>query len=306
MANTKKSSGLGRGFYDIFNDNNVLDTKKGAAEMIRVSAIDPRHDQPRKTFEREALESLADSIASLGVIQPIAVRENKLYPGTYEIIAGERRWRAAKMAGLSEIPVIILDSDDMKTAQVALIENLQRENLNAIEEAMAYVALMERFGLTQEQISKQVGKSRSAVANTIRLLDLPESIAEMVKDEQLSAGHARTLLALDSTDDMERAANKIIEKSLSVREAEALVKKMLALAEDAEMVEVDSEKGIEKLTRIHMKELERRSRTTLGRRVRITNTGKKKTVELTFEDNEDLEALLKLLCGDDFFNDEAF
>lgn len=301
----KKPGGLGRGFFDILDDN-TFTTPTGGAQTLRISEIEPRADQPRKEFNREALESLADSIASLGVIQPIAVRENKLYPGTYEIIAGERRWRAAKMAGLSEIPVIILDSDDMKTAQLALIENLQRENLNAIEEAMAYVALMERFGLTQEQISKQVGKSRSAVANTIRLLDLPESIAEMVKDEQLSAGHARTLLALDNTDDMELAANKIIEKSLSVRDAEALVKKMLALAEDAEMVEVDSEKGIEKLTRIHMKELERRSRTTLGRRVRITNTGKKKTVELTFEDNEDLEALLKLLCGDDFFNEEAF
>ena len=301
----KKPGGLGRGFFDILDDN-TFTTPGGGTQTLRISEIEPRADQPRKEFNREALESLADSIASLGVIQPIAVRENKLYPGTYEIIAGERRWRAAKMAGLSEIPVIILDSDDMKTAQVALIENLQRENLNAIEEAMAYVALMDRFDLTQEQIAKQVGKSRSAIANTIRLLDLPEALAEMVKDERLSAGHARTLLALGSEDDMERAANRIIEKSLSVREAEALVKKMLALAEDAEMVEVDSEKGIEKLTRIHMKELERRSRTTLGRRVRITNTGKKKTVELTFEDNEDLEALLKLLCGDDFFNEESF
>ena len=300
----KKSGGLGRGFFEILDDN-TFTTPKGGAQELRISEIEPRADQPRKDFNREALESLADSIASLGVIQPIVVRENKLYPGTYEIIAGERRWRAAKMAGLSEIPAVILDSDDMKTAQVALIENLQRENLNAIEEAMAYVALMEKFGLTQEQIAKQVGKSRSAIANTVRLLDLPDSIAEMVKEEQLSAGHARTLLALESTDDMETAANRIIEKSLSVRDAEVLVKKMLTLAEDADMVEVDSEKGIEKLTRIHMKELERRSRTTLGRRVRITNTGKKKTVELTFEDNEDLEALLKLLCGDDFFNEES-
>ena len=149
----KKPGGLGRGFFDILDDN-TFTTPAGGAQTLRISEIEPRADQPRKEFNREALESLADSIASLGVIQPIAVRENKLYPGTYEIIAGERRWRAAKMAGLSEIPVIILDSDDMKTAQVALIENLQRENLNAIEEAMAYVALMERFGLTQEQISR--------------------------------------------------------------------------------------------------------------------------------------------------------
>lgn len=301
----KKPSGLGRGFFEMLDDNTYI-SQKGGAQEIRISEIEPRADQPRKDFNREALESLADSIASLGVIQPIVVRENKAYPGTYEIIAGERRWRAAKMAGLSEIPAVVLDSDDMKTAQVALIENLQRENLNAIEEAMAYTALMERFGLTQEQIAKQVGKSRSAIANTVRLLDLPESIAEMVKEETISAGHARTLLALDSVEDMETAANRIIEKSLSVRDAEALVKKMLTLAESAEMIEVDSEKGLERLTKIHMKELERRSRTTLGRRVRITNTGKKKTIELTFEDNEDLESLLKLLCGDDFFNEEAF
>ena len=301
----KKPSGLGRGFFEMLDDNTYI-SQKGGAQEIRISEIEPRADQPRKDFNREALESLADSIASLGVIQPIVVRENKAYPGTYEIIAGERRWRAAKMAGLSEIPAVVLDSDDMKTAQVALIENLQRENLNAIEEAMAYTALMERFGLTQEQIAKQVGKSRSAIANTVRLLDLPESIAEMVKEETISAGHARTLLALDSVEDMETAANRIIEKSLSVRDAEALVKKMLTLAESAEMIEVDSEKGLERLTKIHMKELERSSRTTLGRRVRITNTGKKKTIELTFEDNEDLESLLKLLCGDDFFNEEAF
>ena len=301
----KKPSGLGRGFFEMLDDNTYI-SQKGGAQEIRISEIEPRADQPRKDFNREALESLADSIASLGVIQPIVVRENKAYPGTYEIIAGERRWRAAKMAGLSEIPAVVLDSDDMKTAQVALIENLQRENLNAIEEAMAYTALMERFGLTQEQIAKQVGKSRSAIANTVRLLDLPESIAEMVKEETISAGHARTLLALDSVEDMETAANRIVEKSLSVRDAEALVKKMLTLAESAEMIEVDSEKGLERLTKIHMKELERRSRTTLGRRVRITNTGKKKTIELTFEDNEDLESLLKLLCGDDFFNEGSF
>ena len=169
MANTKKSSGLGRGFYDIFNDNNVLDTKKGAAEMIRVSAIDPRHDQPRKTFEREALESLADSIAAYGVLQPIIVRENPSAEGTYEIIAGERRWRAAKMAGLSEIPAVIYDGDDLRAAQVAMIENIQREDLNPIEEAMAYEALGSEYQLTQEEISQRIGRSRSAITNSLRL-----------------------------------------------------------------------------------------------------------------------------------------
>ena len=301
----KKPGGLGRGFFEILDDN-ILATPKNGVQELRISEIEPRADQPRKDFDREALESLADSIATLGIIQPIAVRENKNYPGTYEIIAGERRWRAAKMAGLSDIPAIILDSDDMKTAQLALIENLQRRDLNVIEEGMAYVELMGRYDFTQEQLAKQVGKSRSAVANIIRLLDLPESIIEMVKDERLSPGHARALLALDDAVDMETAANRIIEKELSVRDAEALVKRMIALTVETEMVEVDSEKGLERLTKIHMKELERRSRVTLGRRVRITNTDKKKTVELTFEDNEDLEAVLKLLCGDDFFNEESF
>ncbi len=302
----KKSGGLGRGLYEIFEDN-VMTAEKGPAQLLRLSEIEPRKDQPRKDFNREALESLADSISNLGVLQPIVVRENKEVPGTYEIVAGERRWRAAKMAGLSEIPAVVLDdSDDKKTAQVALIENLQRENLNALEEAQAYEALMSRFALTQEQIAKQVGKSRSAIANTLRLLDLPDAVALQVKEGTLSAGHARALLALDKAEDMETVAERVIAKELSVRETEMLVKKLLAHAESVDMIEADSEKGLAKLTRIHMKELERRSQSTLGRRVRITNTGKKKTVELSFENNEDLEALLKVLCGNDFFNDENF
>lgn len=300
----RKASGLGRDFFNIMDDN--IFTSSEGTKQIKLSDIEPRADQPRKDFKREALESLADSIANIGVVQPIAVRENKSYPGTYEIIAGERRWRAAKMAGLSEIPAIVLEGDDMKTAQMALVENLQRENLNAIEEAMAYDALIEKFDLTQEQIAKQVGKSRSAIANTLRLLDLPESISEMVKDGSLSAGHARTLLSLEDVEDMELAANRIIARSLSVREAEALVKSLLSKKNKSDQIDLDSESGIERLTRLHMKELERRSRETLGRRVRITNTGKKKTIELSFEDNEDLESILKTLCGNDFFTNENF
>ena len=302
----KKPGGLGRQYYEIFDDNAFTSSQGNVAQKIRISEIEPRADQPRKDFNREALQSLADSIASLGVLQPIVVRESIQFPGTYEIIAGERRWRAAKLAGLSEIPAVVLDSDELKTAQVALIENLQRENLNAIEEAMAYAALIERFSLTQDQIAKQVGKSRSAIANTLRLLDLPESIAEMVKEGTLSAGHARTLLPLVDTEEMETVADRIVEKGLSVRDAEALVKRILEHSADVDQVEIDSDKGLEKLTKIHMKELENRARETLSRRVRITNTGKKKTVELTFEDNEDLEALLKILCGQDFFANESF
>lgn len=299
----KKASGLGRDFFNIMDDN--IFTSNEGTKQLKLSDIEPRADQPRKDFKREALESLADSIANIGVVQPIAVRENKSYPGTYEIIAGERRWRAAKMAGLSEIPAIVLESDDMKTAQMALVENLQRENLNAIEEAMAYEALISRFSLTQEQIAKQVGKSRSAVANTLRLLELPEAISALVKDESISAGHARALLALESEEDMEMAANRIIARGLSVRDTEILVKNVLAKNQETE-VALDSEKGLEHLTRIHMKELERRSQATLGRRVRITNTGKKKTIELAFENNEDLEFILKTLCGNDFFSGDDF
>ena len=302
----KKPGGLGRQYYEIFDDNAFTSSQNNVAQSLRISDIEPRKDQPRKDFNREALESLADSISTMGVLQPIVVRENLQYPGTYEIIAGERRWRAAKMAGLSEIPAVVLDSDELKTAQVALIENLQRENLNAIEEAMAYEALIEKFSLTQDQIAKQVGKSRSAVANTLRLLDLPEAISEMVKEGKLSAGHARTLLPLEDPEEMETAANRIIARSLSVRDAEALVKRILAQGSIADQVDLNSEKGLEKLTRIHMKELEDRARATIGRRIRITNTGKKKTLELAFENNEDLEALLKILCGQDFFKNEQF
>ena len=299
----KKAGGLGKSFWDVMEDNDF--TSKEGTTQIKIADIEPRADQPRKEFKREALESLADSIASIGVVQPIAVRENKSFPGTYEIIAGERRWRAAKMAGLSEIPAIVLEGDDLKTAQMALVENLQRENLNAIEEALAYDALIERFDLTQEQIAKQVGKSRSAIANTLRLLDLPESISEMVKDESITAGHARALLALETVEDMEIAANRIVARELSVRETEALVKNMLTKKPE-EQVDLDSESGLERLTRLHMKELEKRTRETLGRRVRIVNTGKKKTIELTFEDNEDLESILKTLCGNDFFSNGNF
>ena len=302
----KSRSGLGRDFYSLLDDNILGGDKSNAATMIRIADIEPRSDQPRKTFTHESLEQLADSIGQFGVLQPIIVRESNLLQGTYEIIAGERRWRASKMAGLNEIPAVVLDGDDLKAAQVAVIENVQREDLNPVEEAMAYDALIERFDLTQEAIAKQVGKSRSAIANTLRLLELPETISEMVKDESISAGHARALLPLGNAEDMELAANRIIARELSVRETESLVKSLLSKKSREEELDIDGESATEHLTRLHMKDLERRSREALGRRVRITNTGKKKTVELSFENNEDLEAILKLLCGDDFFASDNF
>ena len=300
MANAKKPSGLGRGFYDIFNDNNLTDSKKAAAELIRISAIDPRHDQPRKTFEREALEALADSIAAYGVLQPIIVRENPTAEGTYEIIAGERRWRAAKMAGLSEIPAVVYDGDELRAAQVAMIENVQREDLNPVEEALGYGALIDRFGLTQDQVAKQVGKSRSTITNMLRLLDLPDEVLELLRSGELKEGHARALLGLDDESHMILLANRVIASGLSVREVEAAVRRMNAVAEEKEVVIEDASTVQVKL---HMKELEKRAMSTLGRKVRISRSSRKKVVELTYDDDADLEALLTSLCGETIFGE---
>ena len=297
MAN-KKQGGLGRGFYDIFDDN-TLDSKKGAAESLRISDIEPRRDQPRKTFEREALEVLADSIATYGVLQPIIVRESIAAEGTYEIIAGERRWRAAKMAGLSEIPAVIFTGDDLKVAQVALIENIQREDLNPVEEAMGYGALIDRFGLTQDQVAKQVGKSRPAIANMLRLLDLPSEVLELLRDGEISAGHARAILGLKNEDDMAVLAKRVCEQNLSVREVEAAVKRMNDAAE--RVLQPAEEKAADSQVRIHMKQLEHKATSALGRKVRISRSSHKKVVELTYDNDEDLEALLTSLCGNEIF-----
>ena len=298
----KKQSGLGRDLYSLFDDN-LIEEKKDSGTTLKISDIEPRKDQPRKIFEREALESLADSIATYGVLQPIIVRENTSFPGSYEIIAGERRWRAAKMAGLSEIPVVILTGDELKMAQISLIENIQRENLNPVEEAAAYLDLIEKFGLTQEQVAKQVGKSRSAITNTLRLLDLPDEILEYLRSGELSAGHARALLGLNDVDTMIMLAQKIISKQLSVREVEQLIKK---LNSPKQIVDDDDEILLEGVNhrKIYMKELERRLMETLGRKAKIAYTPKKKVLELSFDSDEDLETLLTAICGATFFSDD--
>ena len=290
----KKMGGLGRGFYDIYDDHNF---EKGSNQKIRISDIEPRRDQPRKNFDREALEALADSIANYGVLQPIIVKESENASGLYEIIAGERRWRASKMAGLTEIPAIVFDGDELKAAQVALIENIQREDLNPVEEAFGYAALIERYGLTQEQVAKQVGKSRSAVANMLRLIDLPDEVLELLKNGDLSAGHARALLSLEDDDVIIELANRIVAKELSVREVENTVKRIKEKAE-----EEDEPKAVSQV-KLHMRELERRAMSSLGRKVRISRSTKKKVVELTYDNDEDLEALLIALCGTTIFNE---
>lgn len=302
----KKQSGLGRDFYSLFDDNMVGESKKSAAEMLRIADVEPRGDQPRKTFEREALEQLAESIGAYGVLQPIIVRESTVLAGTYEIIAGERRWRAAKMAGLSEIPAVILDSDELKAAQVALIENVQRENLNPIEEAYGYRTLIERFGLTQEQVASQVGKSRSAVTNMLRLLDLPEDVCEMLRSGELTQGHARALLGLDREEDVPVLAGRIVEKQMSVREVEAAVKRLNAIAEREENTEElpdAAERDAAGQRKIYMRELEHRVTESLGRRAKITSTPRKKVLELAYSDDDDLEALLKAICGGEIFHE---
>ena len=289
----KKNSGLGRGLDAIFLDNSI-DTgsrnKENTITIVSISMIDPKPDQPRKNFNEEALQELAKSIEENGLLQPILVREYG--NGRYQIIAGERRFRACKIAGITEVPTIILDKDDLKVAEIALIENLQREDLNPVEEAMAFKALMDSYDLTQEEVSERVGRSRSAVANAIRLLDLPTFVLEMVASGEISAGHGRTLLGVRNRDNMIVLAKQIAELNLSVRQLEEAVKRVnkpRIEKSEPEPVLVD-----------YIREMELRVQKALGRKVQIKNKGKKKTITLYYEDNVDLDELLKSICGEDF------
>lgn len=293
----KKNSGLGRGLDAIFLDNTLAEENVSGEERIsklKISLIDPKRDQPRKHFDKEALEQLASSIREHGLLQPILVREYG--EGRYQIIAGERRFRACKLAGLTEIPAIIVERDDKSAAQLALIENIQREDLNPLEEAQAYRALATDYGMTQEEISEKVGKSRSAIANAMRLLDLPEEVLALVATRELSAGHARALLGVKNRDAMILLAQKAVEQELSVREIEQLVK----LANKPEKPEVEEE-----VVPIvdYIRELELRVQRQLGRKVKIDGKGRKKAITLYYEDNEDLDEILVLLCGSNFLEE---
>ena len=296
----KKNSGLGRGLSAIFLDNSIDEEKErdaNAVSHLKISLIDPKSDQPRKYFDKEALEELAASIVENGLLQPILVREYG--EGRYQIIAGERRFRASKLAGLTEIPSIILEKDDKKAAQIALIENIQREDLNPLEEAMAYRSLANEYDMTQEELSLKVGRSRSAIANMIRLLDLPDEILTLVASRELSAGHARTLLGVKNRDDMILLAQRAVENDLSVRVLEEEVKR-INKQKKVEPVEEDGD-GAPVID--YFRELELRLQTHLGRKVRIEGKGRKKTLTLSYEDNEDLDELLRLLCGDKFLEE---
>ncbi len=300
MADKKRQSGLGRGLDSIFLDNNPLldgiDAGSSKPLMLRLSEMEPRLDQPRKTFDASALSALADSIAANGLIQPIVVRTGD--NGIYQIVAGERRWRASKMAGLTEVPVIIMQLDDRKTAELALIENLQREDLNAVEEAEGYRALIDEYGLTQEELSKRIGKSRSAVTNALRLLDLPEKVLAMLVDKSISAGHARALLGLVKQEDMISLADQIVKKGLSVRAVESTVKLLNAKAK-AKVNEEEDTEDEDEIVVDYTAELERSLTESLGRRVRIFNSNPKKPKTLTIEytDNDDLDEIIKLLTN---------
>ena len=290
----KKNSGLGRGLDAIFLDNTLEKeetSKENGISQLKLSLIDPKSDQPRKNFDKNALEELADSIAQNGLLQPTLVREYGL--GRYQIIAGERRFRASKIAGLTEIPAIILDKDDRKVAEIALIENIQREDLNPIEEAAAFKSLSDEYGLTQEELSVKVGKSRSAIANATRLLDLPQEVLALVASGELSAGHGRTLLGLKNRENMLPLAEKVIVLDLSVRQLEEEVKRANKpkrpepIEEELPLVD-------------YFREMELRVQSHLGRKVKIEDKGKKKTLTLYYEDNEDLDEILTALCGKDF------
>lgn len=294
----KKNSGLGRGLDAIFLDNALAEESRADGDRIshlKISLVDPKSDQPRKYFDKEALDQLADSIVENGLLQPILVREYG--EGRYQIIAGERRFRASKLAGLTEIPAIVLEKDDRKAAQIALIENIQREDLNPIEEAMAYRSLAEEYDMTQEELSLKVGKSRSAIANMVRLLDLPDEVLTLVASRELSAGHARTILGLKKRDDMILLAQRAVESDLSVRVIEEEVKRM-----NRAKAEVEEEEAPAPLVD-YFRELELRVQSHLGRKVKIEGRGRKKTVTLSYEDNEDLDELLALLCGREFLEE---
>ena len=296
----KRSSGLGRGLDAIFLDNTIIDNpeeKEGKVSNIKMSLVDPKSDQPRKYFDKDALEELAESIRENGLLQPILVREYG-DAGRYQIIAGERRFRACRLAGLTEISAIILDRDDRAVAQIALIENIQREDLNPIEEALAYKALKDEYGMTQEELSEQIGKSRSAIANAMRLLDLPEEILTMVAARELSAGHARTLLGVKDKEDMILLAQIAAEHDLSVRQLEEEVKK---INKPKKVKKEDSEDEAPFVD--YFREMELRIQRQLGRKVKIEDKGKKKTLTLYYEDNEDLDDLLKAICGKDFLDE---
>lgn len=281
MASNK---GLGKGLGALLGDFSEEAVESSAYQILPIYKVEPNADQPRRDFDEEELQALADSISVHGVIQPLTVRQ--MPTGYYQIIAGERRWRAARLANLSEIPVVIVEADDKKAMELALIENLQRQDLNPVEEALGYQALIEEYGLTQEEAAGRVGKSRPAVANALRLLGLSPAVLEKLKNGELSAGHARAILTLKTEKKQLEAAQKIISLALSVRQAETLCKNMNKepAPKKEPVFAVD-----------YVAECEKSLSKQLGRGVKIVNGKRKGRFELEFYGEEDLQRLLDAL-----------
>lgn len=303
-----KKGGLGRGLDSLFEDNGGLDEQTAAQSNVklRIMDVEPNRDQPRHDFDEEALAELSRSIAEHGVLQPILVRP--MPDGGYQIIAGERRWRAARAAGLSEIPVVIRELTDEQAMAAALIENLQREDLNPMEEALGYQQLMDACYLTQEECARRLGKSRSSVANALRLLRLPNPVRELVRAQKLSGGHARALLGLENYIMMEKVAGEVVDGELSVREAEGLVKRensVWKLTEQEKEALAAASSGSPSAAKpprreAFFDEVQLSLEQTMGRRVKVSTVGKAEhgTLTIDFFDREDLKMLALVLCGE--------
>ncbi len=285
----KKKSGLGKGLDALFLDNST-ENQQGSITQLSLNEIEPNRDQPRKHFDEAALTELSESIAMHGVIQPLLVRP--ISDGGYQLIAGERRWRASRMAGLTQVPVVIREMTDSEAMELALIENLQREDLNPIEEAEGFKLLMDTYSLTQEQAAERVGKSRPAVANALRLLSLPEKVIVLLKEGKLSSGHARALLPLKDEKTMLVLCKEIEEKDLSVRETERIVKNLLSEKKD-------KKENKPKKRDPYYDECELSIREVLGRKASINLAkGDKGTIEIEFFGKDDLKKILKSLAGE--------
>ncbi len=283
-----KKGGLGRGFDALFTDNAMEETSAVSSVKLKLNDIEPNREQPRKKFDDDALSQLASSIAEHGVLQPLLVRP--LPAGGYQLVAGERRWRASRIAGLSEVPVVIKEMSDEQAAIFALVENLQREDLDPVEEAKGYAKLMKDFGFTQELVSERVGKSRPAVANALRLLKLPAAVLESISEGEISAGHGRALAALEDEGAIIDTARKIIAKKLSVRETEKLVKMLTAVKKEKKAPAAPSRD-------VFFNEVELSLSNALGRKAKVVTKGKKEAgvLELDFYSKEDLALIVKAL-----------
>ena len=284
-----KRIGLGKGLEALFVDNNTEDT---AVSNLKISHIEPNKSQPRTDFDDEALRELADSIRVHGVIQPLVVRP--INGGNYQIVAGERRWRAARMAGLNELPVVIRDFDDSQALEIAIIENLQRENLNVVELAYGYKLLIEKYDMTQEQVAEKLGKSRPVIANTIRMLALPESVQEDIRAGKISTGHAKALLALNDDELIIKVAQQIAERKVLVRDIEKLAR---TIKQNEKLSHKESLQEEVSWGDNYFREMELALKNELGRKVKITSKGQKSILVLEFYSKDELEELAARLTG---------